>query len=432
MTHLKTFAVFATSFCLSCSPAFATWSIILCDTRTGELAVGSASCVTNTNLKTYLPVVRPTIGVAVAQGMVDATGANRLTIWNELANGTGPDDILQILAAQDPDHESRQYAIVDVRGRIAAFTGSANEQLAGELTGRYGTIVYGIVGNGMAGDCALLPVEAAIINTPGGLPEKLMAAMEAARSMGGDGHCSCNDESPTACGCPPPAFAKSAHVGFMIDAQFDWGIGSCDNWDGCATGLYFMNFNISDGSADALDPVLQLRAQFDTWRAHLVGVPDGTASLSFSSRGTLPNDGVSPAIVTVVLRDYVGNPVNGVGVSVIHDLDSTHSSTVGWPVYLGNGISQVLVIAGPRVGVDRLHCIAIFNGGVFPIIPEIVIRIVDPRTDLNGDGLIDLADLSVLLANFGQSAVPGDIDGNGIVDLSDLALLLEAYGSQLS
>ncbi len=46
-----------------------------------------------------------------------------------------------------------------------------------------------------------------------------------------------------------------------------------------------------------------------------------------------------------------------------------------------------------------------------------------PAADLNGDGVVDLTDLSILLASFGADA-GGDIDGDGATTLADLALLL--------
>ncbi len=54
--------------------------------------------------------------------------------------------------------------------------------------------------------------------------------------------------------------------------------------------------------------------------------------------------------------------------------------------------------------------------------------------DLNDDGVIDLADLSLMLANYGVTEgalyVDGDLDGDGDVDLADLSLLLAVYGTQ--
>ena len=52
--------------------------------------------------------------------------------------------------------------------------------------------------------------------------------------------------------------------------------------------------------------------------------------------------------------------------------------------------------------------------------------------DVNGDGQVDLPDLSILLSHFGTSsgASPGDgdLDGDGDVDLQDLSNLLANFG----
>ncbi len=51
--------------------------------------------------------------------------------------------------------------------------------------------------------------------------------------------------------------------------------------------------------------------------------------------------------------------------------------------------------------------------------------------DLDGDRVVDLTDLAILLSNFGiTGATPdqGDFDGDGDVDLSDLSVLLNAFG----
>ena len=51
--------------------------------------------------------------------------------------------------------------------------------------------------------------------------------------------------------------------------------------------------------------------------------------------------------------------------------------------------------------------------------------------DLNGDCVVDLSDLQVLLANYGQAGGPseGDLDSSGFVDLVDLQALLAVYGT---
>lgn len=53
--------------------------------------------------------------------------------------------------------------------------------------------------------------------------------------------------------------------------------------------------------------------------------------------------------------------------------------------------------------------------------------------DVNGDRVVDLRDMSILLAHFGQTSdatwLDGDLTDDGAVDLSDLSLMLAAFGS---
>ena len=44
--------------------------------------------------------------------------------------------------------------------------------------------------------------------------------------------------------------------------------------------------------------------------------------------------------------------------------------------------------------------------------------------DLNGDGVVNGADLSIMLAAWGSNDPVADLDGNGVVDGADLAILL--------
>ena len=48
--------------------------------------------------------------------------------------------------------------------------------------------------------------------------------------------------------------------------------------------------------------------------------------------------------------------------------------------------------------------------------------------DLNCDGVVNGADLGILLGDWGQKGVPGDITGDGPVNGADLGILLGAWG----
>lgn len=209
---------------LATSTASATWSILITDTRTGEIAIGSATCVPNINLRSSTPVLILGRGAVTAQSAVDVSGGNRARVFSGFARGLTPDQILADLAANDTGHGNRQYGFIDVDGNALTYSGPQNADWAGGVTGRIdldppgpeNDLVYAIQGNILTGEPVVLAAESAVINTPGDLAEKLMAGMEAAYAFGGDGRCSCATNMPTACGSPPAEFVKSADVGYML------------------------------------------------------------------------------------------------------------------------------------------------------------------------------------------------------------------------
>lgn len=52
--------------------------------------------------------------------------------------------------------------------------------------------------------------------------------------------------------------------------------------------------------------------------------------------------------------------------------------------------------------------------------------------DANGDGVVNFADLNVVLSSFGQSgppgSLPGDLNGDGVVNFADMNMVLSAFG----
>ena len=336
-------------------PARATWSIVTINLRTGEVGVASATCLINLNLRSATPVVLIGKGAAAAQSLLDVGAVNRLKIYNALKNGVAtPAQILQIISA-DPAHDARQYGILAFTGAPVTFTGRGAGAAATGVTGMVGDYCYAIQGNVLTDDSVVFAAEQAFRDTDGGMAARLMASMEAAQALGGDGRCSCSNANPTGCGAPPPNFTKSAHVGYMIVARMGDDDGVCTSQLGCATGDYYLEQNIwgSNGQAASPDPVFQLRTRYNKWRKGRVGRADGILS-TVDSVQALPADGVTQRTVTIQLKDIDDVPLPFGGSRVeVKTVDGKPSlATVGPVVGLGNGVYQFTLTAGTTPGTD--------------------------------------------------------------------------------
>lgn len=221
----------AAALALSASVVSATWSIVLIDTRTGEIALGSATCLTNFDLQAGTPVLIPRLGGATAQSFVDQGGFNRTFIRDRLLEGVPTDEIVAMLSTFDPSHHTRQYGLADVHGNATTFTGSGAGPWAGGQTGRVGDVVYAVQGNVLAGEPVVSQCVAAIesaLLSGADLGEALMLGMQEARVWGGDGRCNCGNPAD-GCGSPPdgwdPETGKSAHIAYMLIARDGDGFG---------------------------------------------------------------------------------------------------------------------------------------------------------------------------------------------------------------
>ncbi len=416
--------------------AHATWSIIMTDTQTKEIAIGSCTCLTNFDLHENTPVMLVGIGGATAQGLVDSGGLYRMQIYDLLFfEQLDPQTIIDIITS-DGAAESRQFGIVDTLGRPATFTGSNTNAWAGGVTGQHGTIAYAVQGNILTGAPVVDKAVEAILNTPGDMAEKLMASMEAAYLYGGDGRCSCPPpDSPTDCGAPPDSFDKSAHIGYMLVSRLGDTDGPCDNDGGCARGEYYMKLNVPFQTWDDPDPVLQLRDMYDAWRLDQAGRPDGLLSTADFSSPYLTADGESSVSLVVSLLDLNGEPLTlpVQSFTIEHAPDSAGAAAIGPVVNFGDGVYSITLQAGDATGTDRFTVIA--DDGIHPAqlspLPTLIVRLPG---DVNADGSVDQADLGLLLATyelpdgdpfFNQAA---DFNGDGQVTQSDLGILLAHYG----
>lgn len=287
----------------------ATWSIVLTDMATGEVAVGTATCLEGALIKKAVPVIVVGYGAAAAQAQVDPVATHKKVIVAELLKGTLPKDIITLLKQGDFQKCARQYGIVDLNGDAAGFSGGCNGVWKGNLKGQVGTITYSIQGNVLTGQQVILAAEAAVTNTTGTLSDRLMAGMLAAAALGGDGRCSCPGGPPPSCGSPPAGgFDKSAHVGSMILGRIGDTDAPCLGATGCAAGDYWMDLNVTGFMAD-LDPVLQLQQLYKRFRIGLRGKPDGVQSMAFVGTPEPLANGLVHVRVDLDLRDLDGLPV---------------------------------------------------------------------------------------------------------------------------
>ncbi len=354
----------------------ATWSIILVDRRTGEVAIASATCLTGFDLQNGACVVVVGRGAAAAQSFVDTTGQNRMLIFQQLQLGADPQQILAQLAATDTGHQSRQYGIVDVQGRAVGFTGTGAGPWAGHLTGQIGDVFYAVQGNVLTGQVVITAAEQAIRTTTGDLAEKLMAAMEASRLFGGDGRCSCNPNNATQCGAPPPNFTKSAHIGYLLVARPGDSDGVCDGNVGCANGRYYLNINVANQISSAADPVYQLRATFLNWRLRNVLRPDHFLSTCEVQPNRLLDDGVTTARMRIVLRDWRGVPVSFGGAQVtVTQLPGGPTLPIGTVVDHGDGTYSVPLGPCAQVGTARLRVVVDDGQGAVQLSPAPEVRV---------------------------------------------------------
>lgn len=399
------------------STSDATWSIVLADADTGEVAVGTVTCLNDFDLLALVPVVVVGKGGAAVQSAGDFDGIRRPIIFEELLMGTSPEEILQILEGVS-GHNNRQYGIVDTQGRKVTFSGFLNGDWAGGVVGSQCSMHYAIQGNVLAGPCVIEAVEQAVLETEGDFAAKLMAGMQAARSMGGDGRCSCSPSDPPSCGCPVPNFAKAGHIGGMVVARIgDTDDPECDA-DGCVDGDYFMRFNVAFQSNGDPDPVAQLQEQFDEWRASLVGRPDGWQSQVTFDPLSIPPDGTSTTTMNIVLADWAGGsievPISSL--TVQHASKSAGLTSIGPVVDNGDGTFSVVLTAGNAEGIDRF--VVTVDDGVRPVLlmPNPALEFcTEPNCllDCNDNGLPDLCDLG--------SGTSADCNNNIIPDECDVA-----------
>ena len=155
-----------------------TYSIVARDPVNGDLGVAVQSHWFSTG--SIVIWAEPGVGVVATQAMVEVSYGPKGLLG--LNNGQNPTQVLRELLAADKGRELRQVALLDVKGRVAVHTGARCIAEAGHQIGEQ----YSVQANMMLRDTVWPAMARAYEKTSGSLPERLLAALDAAQAEGGD------------------------------------------------------------------------------------------------------------------------------------------------------------------------------------------------------------------------------------------------------
>lgn len=159
-------------------PLASTYSIVGRDEATGEIGVAVQSHWFSVG--TIVSWGEASAGVIATQSFVNASfGPHGLNLLKE---GFTAQQVLDSLINSDEGREFRQLAVLDTRGNAAAFTGKNCIEERCQIVGRNYSVQANMMLNGNV--CNAM-AESFRIST-GPLAERLLAALEAAETAGGD------------------------------------------------------------------------------------------------------------------------------------------------------------------------------------------------------------------------------------------------------
>jgi len=156
---------------------------------------------------------------------------------------------------------------------------------------------------------------------------------------------------------------------------------------------------------------------------------DGAADLIIGARDADPN-GINNAGESYVVFGGAGvgssgvielSALNGANGFVINGIDlfdiSGDSVSSAWDIN-GDGVDDLII------GADKANP----NGNSDAGESYVVFGRCAPAGDLNGDDVVDTADLGVLISQFGTAGPGADVNGDGVVDGADLGILIGQFG----
>jgi len=171
-------AINSQNYFVKSSPFVSTYSIVARDSVTGEMGVAVQSHWFNVGA--IVGWGEAGVGVVATQSFVNPSfGLRGLDL---LKQGKTPQQVVDELTQSDEGRDFRQLAVLDAHGKTASYTGSKCIDGAGNIAGKN----FSVQANLMLNDKVWGAMEKAFNETSGSLAERMIAALEAAQSVGGD------------------------------------------------------------------------------------------------------------------------------------------------------------------------------------------------------------------------------------------------------
>src|SRR5262245_50417198 len=172
-------------------PWYSTFSIIAFDPATKELGVGVQSRAFGAGAA--VPYAKPGVGAVATQASANRQyGPKAIAL---LEQGLSPEEVVKRITDEDEGRDTRQVAVIDTKGRSAVYTGrrvidrnSDPKDLvhlggyAGHISGKN----FSVQGNTLASVEVVKAMAAAYEQGKGSMAERLMDALDAGQSKGGD------------------------------------------------------------------------------------------------------------------------------------------------------------------------------------------------------------------------------------------------------
>ncbi|MFH1679211.1 MAG: DUF1028 domain-containing protein [Candidatus Eisenbacteria bacterium] len=160
-----------------CRPVH-TYSIVARDSLTGQIGVAVQSHWFSVG--SVVSWAEAGVGAVATQSFAEPGYGPRGL--DQMRGGASAAEALDSLLAGDPERELRQVAFIDRNGNTAVYTGSKCIEWAGHRTGKG----YSVQANLMRNDRVVDAMAAAYEKAEGELAGRLLAALEAGESAGGD------------------------------------------------------------------------------------------------------------------------------------------------------------------------------------------------------------------------------------------------------